>query len=164
MHKILSKTSMSFEGSAAALLIWRANPRSTSCCRSCILTFVEGDAIGKRCSKPTSTLHSVDRAVCACLVRMHVPPHPAHPVLSLPPSRHPPRPRCHPESREVLSLVEYCVDTACRHLLQYEDLPPGLPTELVDRILHSLTMVTPTTHMGSFSLQTVQSNTACLHS
>lgn len=44
----------------------------------------------------------------------------------------------------MLSLVEYCVDTACRHLLQYEDLPPGLPTELVDRILHSLIMVTPT--------------------
>lgn len=49
--------------------------------------------------------------------------------------------RCAPGSKSVMSLVDYCVDTLCRHLLQYEELPPGLPTDIVDRILASLIQV-----------------------
>lgn len=48
-----------------------------------------------------------------------------------------------------MSLVDYCVDTICRHILQYEELPPGLPTELVDRILASLIKVGEGMVMGA---------------
>ena len=42
-------------------------------------------------------------------------------------------------TRSPKSLVDLCINSLCRSLPNCEELPPGLPQELVDRILASLT-------------------------
>lgn len=51
--------------------------------------------------------------------------------------------RCGSEDSGPLSLVDLCVEDLCRNLLNYEEIPSGLPVELVDKILASLARVKP---------------------
>lgn len=46
----------------------------------------------------------------------------------------------HPNgTRSPKSLVDLCINSLCRSLPNFDELPPGLPQELVDRIVSSLT-------------------------
>lgn len=49
--------------------------------------------------------------------------------------------RCDTQDSGPMSLVDLCVEDLCRNLMSYEEIPSGLPVELVDKILTSLARV-----------------------